>query len=403
MNRIPPGPLAGECSDDGPALIARARDLAPLIEAAAPAIEAGRALTEEVLAALHQAGLFRMLLPRSCGGHEVDPASFMQTIESIASADASTAWCVSQTCGVSMAAAYLKPEIAREIFGGSHAVLANGTSSTRVKAIPVDGGYRANGMWRFASGHKHATWLGGHCVLCDAEGNPRLAADGMTTLERTLLFPKSSAKITDVWHVIGLKGTGSDSYSVDNLFVANDHTFTRESPAERREQGALYRFTTFNMFGIGFSAVALGIARAMAEAFRQLAAAKTPYLTRNTLRDSAAIQSQMGMTAARLQAARELLLHTIRDLWATASQGGDFTADQKVALRMASTNATHQAKEMANFVYHAAGASAIFTDGPFERRFRDIHTVTQQVQASASNFELVGQHLLGLEARSRLL
>ncbi len=403
MNRIPQDQFASAAVYDGSHLVERARALVPLLEAAAPRIEAERALTADVLEALHEAGLFRLLLPRSCGGLEVDPATFMQVIEAIAKGDASTAWCVSQACGVSMSAAYLKLEIAREVFGGPRAVLANGTSSTRVKAIPVAGGYRANGMWRFASGHKHATWLGGHCVLCDADGNPRLAPDGQATLERTLLFPKERAKIIDVWHVIGLKGTGSDSYAVEDLFVPEDYTFTRESAAERREPGPLYRFSTFNMFGIGFSAVALGIARAMFEAFAKLAAEKTPYLGRNTLRENAAIQSQMGMAAARLQSAREFLLQTIGDLWATASAGGAFTGDQKVALRMASTNATHQAKEVANFVYHAAGASAIFESTPFERRFRDIHTVTQQVQSSASNFELVGQHLLGLEPRSRLL
>lgn len=402
MNRVAQDQFAAAACD-GSHLIARARALVPLLEAAAPRIEAERALTADVLDALHEAGLFRMLLPRSCGGFELDPATFMQVIEALAQGDASTAWCVSQACGVSMAAAYLKPEIAREIFGGPRAVLANGTSSTRVKAIPVAGGYRANGMWRFASGHKHATWLGGHCVLCDADGNPRLAPDGVATLERTLLFPKERAKIIDVWHVIGLKGTGSDSYAVEDLFVPEDYTFTRESAAERREPGPLYRFTTFNMFGIGFSAVALGIARALFDAFTKLAAEKTPYLGRSTLRENAAVQSQMGMAAARLQSAREFLLHTIAELWATASAGSAFTGDQKVALRMASTNAAHQAKDAANFVYHAAGASAIFENNPFERRFRDIHTVTQQVQSSAANFELVGQHLLGLEARSRLL
>jgi alkylation response protein AidB-like acyl-CoA dehydrogenase len=403
MNQLIQQQLQDAATHEGPRLIERARVLRPLLEAAAPRIEAERALTADVLEALHHAGLFRMLLPRSCGGFEADPATFMQAVEAIAMGDASAAWCVSQACGVSMAAAYLKPEIAREIFGPPQAVLANGTSSTRVKAIPVAGGYRANGLWRFASGHKHATWLGGHCVLCDAEGNPRLAPDGQTTLERTLLFPKERAKIIDVWHVIGLKGTGSDSYAVEDVFVPEDYTFTRESAAERRETGPLYRFTTFNLFGIGFAAVALGIARAMLEAFTRLAAEKTPYLGRSTLRENAAIQSQMGMAAARLQSAREFLLHTIADLWATASAGHPFAGAQKVALRMASTNATHQAKEAANFVYHAAGASAIFENGPFERRFRDIHTVTQQVQSSASNFELVGQHLLGLEARSRLL
>jgi alkylation response protein AidB-like acyl-CoA dehydrogenase len=402
MNRVSHVQFAAQQAD-GATLIARAQGSHGLIEAAAPRIESGRALTDDVLAGLHDAGLFKMLLPRSCGGAETDPATFMQIIEALATADASTAWCVSQASGVSMGAAYLKPPVAREIFGGPRSVLANGTASTKVKAIPVAGGYRVTGLWRFASGYKHCDWLGGHCILCDAEGTPRLAADGKTPLERTLLFPKERATFTDVWQVIGLKGTGSDSYAVDNLFVPEDFTYTRESPAERRENGPLYRFTTFNIFGIGFSAVALGIARALLKSFTELAKQKVPYLTSTTLRDNAAVQSQVGIAQARLEAARALLLEKIADLWATATRGESFSRDQQVALRMASTHATHQAREVANFAYGAAGATAIFAANPFERRFRDIHTVAQQVQAGAANFELVGQHLLGLEAKSRLL
>ena len=402
MNRMSQDYGGAKRLDNAAAIVARTRELAPMIEAAAPRIEAERALTAEVLAALHGAGLFRMLLPRSCGGAEVAPAVLMQTIVAIAKADASTAWCISQGSGVSMAAAYLKPAIAREIFGGERAVLASGTAATPVPATIVDDGYRVTGTWRFASGCKHADWLGGHCILGEADGTPRLGPNG-APIERTVLFPKAHARFTDTWHVIGLKGTGSDSYSVDDLFVPADYSFTRESAADRRETGPLYRFTTYNMFGIGFASVALGIGRAAFDAFIRLAGEKVPYLWRNELRENAVIQSQVGMAEARLQSARGLLLQILHELWESASQGQSFTRDQQAALRLASTYATHQAKDVLDFVYHAAGASAIFASNPFERRFRDIHTVTQQVQANASNFELVGQHLLGLEARSKLL
>src|SRR5262249_54853920 len=140
--------------------IVRARGLAPLIAAHAARAERERELAPEALAALYDARLFRMLLPKSCDGLEVDPATFMEAVEEVAKADGSTAWCVVQACGCSMAAAYVDQAVAREIFGDARAVLAWGPVGPNVKAVAVEGGYRASGNWSFASGIKHATWLG---------------------------------------------------------------------------------------------------------------------------------------------------------------------------------------------------------------------------------------------------
>ena len=147
-------------SDTGDCIV-RARELAPLI-----AVHAARAETERgsprVLAALHDARLFRMLLPKSCDGLEVDPATFMRAVEELAKADGSTAWCVVRACGCSMAAAYVEPAVAREIFGDARAVMAWGPVGPNAKAVASAGGYRASKQF-FASGIKHATWLGCHC------------------------------------------------------------------------------------------------------------------------------------------------------------------------------------------------------------------------------------------------
>jgi indole-3-acetate monooxygenase len=174
--------------------VRRARQLRPLIEAEALAVEHACALTPKLLAALHDARLFKMLLPRSVGGDEIDPLTFITAIEEIARADGSTAWCIAQASGCSMAAAYVEPAVAQEIFGGKDAVLAWGPLGPTVKATAVEGGYRATGTWSYASGSRHAQWLGGHSQLVDAEGKPCLGPDGKPT-ERTMLFPKSQATI----------------------------------------------------------------------------------------------------------------------------------------------------------------------------------------------------------------
>jgi alkylation response protein AidB-like acyl-CoA dehydrogenase len=389
-------------ANGGAGLIEQARALAPLIASAADRIEHERIIPKDVLAAMHKARLFRMLLPRSCDGEEVEPATFFHVMEIIAMADASVAWCLGQGSGVSMAAAYLKPQVARELFGGPQAVVATGAPSKDAKAIMVDGGYRVTGHWSFASGSKHSHWLGGHATVCDGNGKPELGPDGKPPEQRTMLFPKSSASMTDVWQVMGLKGTGSDDYAVNDLFVPADHSFTRESDDDRRENGPLYRFSIFNMFGLGFSAVALGIARAVLDDFIRLARDKIVYPTGKRLADNNTVQLQIGLSQARLGASRTYVLDTYRALNKQAAAGEKITNEQRLSTRSVTCFAIHQAREVVDFAYHAAGATAIFERNPFERRFRDLHTVTQQAQAHPTNFEALGQALLGMTGLRKL-
>jgi len=381
---------------------ARARAVAPLIAAAAPRIEAERALPTDVLDALHGAGLFRCLLPRAFDGEEVHPAEHVEMIEAIASADASTAWCLGQASGCSMAAAYLKPAVSREIWGTDpRAVLAWGMGPGSLATV-VDGGYRATGHWRFASGSRHATWLGGHCNVKERDGSLRLGADGKP-IERTMLFRREIAAIKDDWQVVGLRGTGSDSYAVTDLFVPDDFTTCRDTDAERREHGTLYQFSTTNMYASGFAGVALGIARAALEQFVALVAVKTPTATTRALRDSPVVHREIALAEARLRAARTLLLQTLRETWDAVAARGHMTLDERMSIRLASTYAIHQAKEVVQITWQEAGATAVFDSNPFERRFRDMNTVTQQVQGRSTHFEAVGQHLLGLTPSMRFI
>ncbi len=380
--------------------IARANDVAPMIARAADRIEQEREIPDAVISALHDRQLFRMLLARSCGGGETEPAVYVQAIEEIAKADGSTAWCVNQASGGTIAAAFLAPEVARAIFGDARAVAASGP--TLGTAVAVDGGYRVSGAWAFASGSKHATWLAAHCLVKEADGTPRIGPDG-EPFQRTMLFPKGRATFTDIWHVIGLKGTGSDKYEVADLFVPADFSYTREFDPDRRETGPLYRFSNYQLFGVGFAGVALGLARACLDAFIPLAGQKTPHNTGQLLRENALVQFETGFAEAQLQAARIFLLQLLRDMWDMAVKGEPFSVDLRARLRLATTFAIVQARDVVDTVYQAAGATAIFASNPFERRFRDMHTVSQQVQAHASNFELIGQHLLGMQPKSRFL
>ncbi len=387
--------------------ILQARELIPLLEAAAPRIEAAHALTPEVLDALHAAKMFRMLLPRSLDGAELELATFFETIHAIAEGDASTAWCLVQNNGCAMSAAYLAPQAAREVFGGPRAVLAWGyQAGPQCKAEPVKGGWKASGTWNFGSGSRHSAWLGGHCALENGG-------------ERTVLFPRSSAAIKgDAWNVVGLRGTGSDSYSVTDLFVPAEHSLVPratgrdqqqaagappEAETERREQGTLYRHAPMNVYQCGFAAVALGIARASLSAFIALATKKTPAGTTLALRDSHWIQTRIALSEAKLASSRAWILQILRAMWEECVDSGRASFERRVELRLAATYAIQEAREVVETSYADAGATAIFEANPFERRLRDMHAVSQQLQAGAMHLQSAGQHYLGLKPSNRFI
>ncbi len=380
----------------GDEYVDRARAIAPQVEAVADQIEQERRLPASLLAALHDAGLFRLLLPRSLNGAEVDPVSFVRVIEAIATADASTAWCLCQASGCSMSAAYLRPDVAMKIFGGDpRAVLAWGPGPG-ARAVAVDGGYRVTGTWSFASGCRHATWLGAYCPISEPDGTPRRRDNG-NAASRTMLFPAARATFIDVWHVSGLRGTGSDTFTVADLFVPHEHSVLRDDPSERQYPGQLYCFPLGSLYASGFAGVALGIARRTLDAFVGLAKEKTARGFTRPLRENAVIQSQVGRAEAQLRSARLFLLGTLDEVWGAVGRSGVLTLDQRMSIRLAATYTIHQAKEVVDVAHHAAGGTAIFTGSAFDRGFRDLHAVTQQLQGRQAHFETVGQFLLGLE------
>jgi alkylation response protein AidB-like acyl-CoA dehydrogenase len=380
--------------------IGRVAALAPCIAGAVEEIERERRLPQALVGAMAEAGLFRLLLPRSVDGAEADPLTFARVLQEIARIDGSTAWCLGQTAVCAMVAAFLPIGGAREIFLDRRSILTWGSGTGQATA--VDGGYRVTGNWSFASGGHHATWLGGHCLVHDRDGALRKGGDGSPPW-RTMLFPAAEAPMTDVWQVIGLRGTGSDAYAVTDLFVPESHSVARDDPAERREAGPLYCFKTDNLFACGFASVALGLARRMLDDFIALAKDKQPRGYARALRDSAAVQTDVGELEARLRAAHHYLMGTIAEVWHAVERSNHLALEQRMAIRLAATRTIEEAVVVADAAYHAAGATAIFARSAFERRFRDIHAVAQQLQARRSHFETVGKFLLGLEADTAFL
>ena len=372
-------------------LVERARSLVPLIAREAGEIERTRRLTEPVVSALIENGLYRALLPKSLGGAEAPLEVFMQMQEEVAKADASTAWCLGQCSVCAMVAAYLDPDAAHEIFNSPPGILAWGAIAHEVQVVP--GGYLANARWHFASGCRQASWLGAHVQIVEADGTRRRKPDG-TPEVRTILFPIAAATMYDTWDVIGLNGTGTDSYSVENLFIPEKFAALRDDLAALREKGTLYKLTTNLTYGMGFGAVSLGVARATLDAAIELARGKTPQ-GQKAMRENNAVQGLIGRTESNLRAARAYLYATAAEVWRDLAQpGGKFTEAHRASLRLAATWTIHQSAAVVDAAYHMAGATAVFSANPFERRFRDMHAITQQIQARDIHYEDVGKMIL---------
>jgi alkylation response protein AidB-like acyl-CoA dehydrogenase len=375
-----------------PSPVARARDLTRLIAAEAEAIERGRRLTEPVVEELHVARLFRMLYPRSVGGDEVEPAVYIDAVGELARADGSVGWCASIANSTGLFAPYLELEAAHAVFGPPRATCAWGPPN-ECRGIAVPGGYRVTGRWDFASGCRHASWMGAHGTVVEPDGSLRLNNFCRPTL-RTWLFPVEQARLLDNWNPIGLRGTASESYTVEDLFVPEEFTGTREDPTLRREPGPLYAFPQQTLYSVGIASVALGIARGMLDAFIDLALRKTPRGT-GRLADNAMIQAEVARAEARLGAARCYLIDTVTEIYRAAGPSAPIDIPDRARARLAGSNAITSAVAVANRTYKTAGVDAIFPGSPFERRFRDIHTLSQQIQSRDAHYEAIGQVLLG--------
>jgi alkylation response protein AidB-like acyl-CoA dehydrogenase len=289
-----------------------------------------------------------------------------------------------------MIAAYLDRDVAEEIFNTPPGILAWGAIAHSVRAVP--GGYRASARWDFASGSRQASWLGAHVRIEEEDGSPRQRPNGSPEI-RTILFPVSSATMYDVWDVIGLKGTGTDSYSVDDLFIPEKFAALRDEPTALREHGPLYRLSTNMVFGMGFAATALGVARATLDAAVDLSRKKTPQGA-SAMRGSNAVQGLIGRTEASWRAARAYLYATAAEVWRDLEAGAAISEAHRIALRIAATWTIHQAASVVDTAYHMAGATAVFAANPFERRFRDMHAIAQQIQARDTHYEDAGRAIL---------
>jgi alkylation response protein AidB-like acyl-CoA dehydrogenase len=373
----------------------RAHALQPLLDQHGAEMDRRREVVPEVVDALVANDMLRLLLARNLGGAELPLIEFCKTVEAIAWSDASVAWFVNQS-NVSSAtsAAAMPQEAALACFGTPGVGLAWGARNGTSRAIRVEGGYRLSGTWSFASGGRHTTWMGAHSAVQNPDGTPHQRYGKAD--DRSFVFKRTDAKIVDDWFVLGLRGTGSDTYTLEDLFIPDSHAPARDALQERREPGPLYTIGSTLLYASGFCSVTLGLARRLLETYIDLARGKHSRASINAMSANNAIQREIALLEAKLSAARAWLHAEVREAYDKALNG-TLDVDARMRLRLATTYGMNEATDVSIAAYRASGTTAMLNSAPFERRFRDAMSASQHLQGMLGHVEMVGRHILGVE------
>jgi alkylation response protein AidB-like acyl-CoA dehydrogenase len=370
-------------------IFAAVEALEPRIREAAPAIEAQRRLPEGLAQDLMRAGIFRMGVPEACGGPELDPMSQVRIVEELARIEGSVGWLSMISTAGSFLSAFVEPAVAQRIFGAWNSVFA-GQVRPPQRADVVEGGYRLSGTTHFNSGCHHASTFGCGCIIYENGEQRRI---GRHPEYRVLMVPASKAKIIDVWDTTGMRGTGSNDVTFDEVFVPfQDSADMAQRPSC---SSPLYAFPP--LFLVSHAGVPLGIARSALDFVEELSTRKRMMPSGNPLRDDVEFQETIAWAEAHLGAARAYVYATLEDLWQTVVNGGRPSPQQRAQYRMMITYSHQSAKQVISTLYDTATTSSIFRSGRLDRDLRDIVTACQHRVVHLRMYRPAGRLLMGLD------
>lgn len=364
---------------------------APMIRAEAPAIEAAGRLTEPVVAAMRDAGVFRMAMGRALGGPELGLPTQLEVLEELAAADGSTGWCGMINSDGGFVTSYLDADVARSLYPSLDrptSVIAMPTG----RAVATGDGYDVSGQWAFASGSTHCDWFFLNCIVFDGD-TMRPGPAGLPAT-RVVAVPADHVEILDTWHTTGLAGTASNDVRVTGHHVPAEHGFSLLDAAPR-DPSPLYRWRW--MFFANMPAVPLGIARAAIEEARAVAESKVTMPTFALAREDATLQDNLGRAQALVRGARAYVHDASGRLWDGLTAGRDPEPAEWIDVRLALTNAFRASKEAVGLLYEALGTTGVYRTSPLDRHLRDLTTMSQHILCQTKTYAACGRGLLGLD------
>jgi alkylation response protein AidB-like acyl-CoA dehydrogenase len=372
-------------------ILEAARKLVPEIEARAEEIASLRRLPADLVEKLRAAGVFRMPMPRAWGGPEMSPRAQTEVIEILSRADPSVGWCVMIGSDAGYYSALLEQSAARALYPSLDLVTA-GLLQPGGRAERVAGGYRVSGRWAFGSGCTHADVIVGGCIVCE-DGKPVIRENGFPSW-RIMMAPAASWRILDTWYTTGLAGSGSHDYTVEDLFVAQEHSFALDDSPRRSEP--LYQFN--GMFFSNMHGVPLGLARRAIDCVLTLAGHKRVPPEFGLMKDIPRVRAAVARAEMWLGAARAYTYDTLDRVWQELQAEGALERETRLALALSRVQAFRAAREVAQLMVDTAGTSAIYTSSPLDRLMRDAITMSQHVVAQERMVEMIGQIAIGEES-----
>lgn len=378
--------------------------LKPMIASFEDRIERERRLPLELVDALRQAGVFRMTVPSEWGGPELDPLSQIKIIEALSEANASVGWCVMIGADSGYFTSLLDQAVAREMYKDIDAITGGAVVPTG-RAVEVEGGFLISGRWPFCSGCQHSDWLLAGCKVYDGDVPQQRPGDIPRTIQA--FVPREAVTILDTWHALGLRGSGSHDFTIDNLFVAAERTFSFQDLKVHNPK-PLYRFPLAFLFN--FAAPPLGIAQAALNAFVDESSRPARQMTlegrivpSRRLRDEGFVQDAIGRASALIGAARAYLYGTIGDMWKTLQAGHDLSNPQLARFQSLNTQVFGMCLEAVHLIFKAKGGPSVYSGSVLERCLRDMQTIDQHAINSLRAYGQSGRMLMGLPPEEFLL
>ncbi len=376
-------------------LLATARELAPAVRAAADRIEGGRRLPPDIVELLRSAGLFHLAVPEAYGGLEANPVEASRIVEEISAADGSTGWCVMLSMQAGVYGGFLPPDVAAETLGNGG--IFAGTARPIGRAVParLEGveGYRISGRWPFASGSSHATAFTGEALLYENGSEAPTKNEDGTDHVVAFFVPRGEVIVHDVWDTTGLRGTASNDFEIDDVFVPATHVFDFSRP---QHDWALFRCPALIFMNHG--AQALGLGRAAVEAARDVFTSKRGW-GGVPLQEVGRVQETFAAATARYEAARDYYYGTGEALWQDVlASGGEGDPVLRAKARLAANHAVTESLGVVDLLHRACATTAIQRSNPLDRVFRDMHTAAAHVMVGPLVYEASGRVLLGRPA-----
>ncbi|MDE0757327.1 MAG: hypothetical protein OSB45_04130 [Pseudomonadales bacterium] len=344
----------------------------------APLAEQLRRLPDPLVTELKMSGAFRALIPKKFSGLELPFEQYLDIIKSLAEQDASTAWCVNQAAVIATTSLWLPDQIISEIWGDPLASVANGPPYDCTISYD-NNGYKLTGHWGFSSGCQHATWM---------TGPARFSEGGW----RSAFFRPDQAQFDDTWQVAGLKATGSFEFRVKDLLVPATQVVNFDEDASVKTD--ITSLPTALMFAISFAAVGLGVAKGALSDVIKITQGKKPQWAALRLHEDPDVQRFLGKATARWRSADAYLRQTTAEVLDSVRCNLDISHSERSQLRMAGTHVIQECAEVVDLAYKVSGSTGIYQDEVLQRRFQDMHVITQHVQGRESYFGLLGRYAI---------